>query len=115
MTHVLVVDDELSIRETFQAFLEEEGYDVSVASDFFQAKSVVTDRPCDVIVADIIMPDVDGLSLLQWVGEVDEDIPVILITGEPDVATAAQAVRHGAYDYVAKPVTQRQNALTKYK
>ncbi|MFQ6100423.1 MAG: GAF domain-containing protein [Anaerolineae bacterium] len=104
--HVLVVDDELSIRETFQAFLEEEGYDVTTAADFFEAELLLADHPCDVVVADIILPRVDGLSLLRRVREIDEDILVIMVTGEPDVATAVEAVRHGAYDYIAKPVTQ---------
>ena len=107
MVHVLIVDDELSIRETFQAFLEEDGYDVTTAANFFEAESFLTDHSCDVIVADIIMPHTNGLALLQRVREIDEDIPVVLITGEPDVSTAAEAMRSGAYDYVAKPVTQR--------
>ena len=112
MAHILIVDDELSIRETFQAFLEEDGYDVTTAADFFEAESFLARLPSeaggvDVVVVDIIMPHTNGLALLQRVREIDEDIPVITITGEPDVSTAAEAVRRGAYDYVAKPVTQR--------
>ena len=112
MAHVLIVDDELSIRETFQAFLEDVGYDVTTAADFFEAGSFLARLPpeaggVDVVVADIIMPRMNGLALLQQVRQIDADIQVILITGEPDVATAAEAVRYGAYDYVAKPVTQR--------
>jgi GAF domain-containing protein/FixJ family two-component response regulator/anti-sigma regulatory factor (Ser/Thr protein kinase) len=104
--HVLIVDDELSIRETFQAFLEDEGYDATTAADFFEAESFLADHAYDVVVADIVLPRIDGLTLLQRVREVDTDVPVIMVTGEPDVSTAAEAVRHGAYDYVAKPVTQ---------
>jgi two-component system C4-dicarboxylate transport response regulator DctD len=112
MAHVLIVDDELSIRETFQAFLEKDGYDVTTAADFFEAESFLARLPSkagglDVVVADIVMPHTNGLALLQRVREIDADIPVIMITGEPDVSTAAEAVRSGAYDYVAKPVTQR--------
>jgi signal transduction histidine kinase/DNA-binding response OmpR family regulator len=106
VAHVLVVDDELSIRETFQAFLEDAGYEVGVAADFFQAQALLAERPWDVVVADIVLPQVNGLELLKRVREADEDVPVIMVTGEPDVSTAAEAVRHGAYDYVAKPVTQ---------
>ncbi len=102
---VLVVDDELSIRETFQAFLEDAGYEVRTAGDFFQAQELLAG--CDVVLADIVLPQVDGLEILKQVRQLDEDIPVILLTGEPDVNTAATAVRHGAYDYVAKPVTQK--------
>jgi len=112
VTHVLIVDDEPSIRETFQAFLEDEGYDVVTAADFFEAEKILTSTPreareIDVVVADIVLPRVNGLALLRQVREVDGDIPVIMITGEPDVSTAAEAVRYGAYDYVAKPVTQK--------
>ncbi|MCX7680361.1 MAG: GAF domain-containing protein, partial [Anaerolineae bacterium] len=107
MTHVLVVDDELSIRETFQAFLEDAGYQVSTAADFFGAEAILTREPCDVVVADVILPQVNGLELLQRVRQIDDSIPVIIITGEPDVATAAEAVRRGAYDYIAKPVTYK--------
>jgi signal transduction histidine kinase/DNA-binding response OmpR family regulator len=107
VAHVLVVDDELSIRETFQAFLEDAGYEVDAAADFFQAQALLAERSWDVVVADIVLPQVNGLELLKRVREADEDIPVIMVTGEPDVSTAAEAVRHGAYDYVAKPVTQR--------
>jgi len=106
MTHILIVDDEPSIREVFQAVLEEEGYDANTAADFFEAKDFLTNHPCDVVLADIILPRKNGLALLQRVREIDEDIPVIMITGDPDVSTAAEAVRHGAYDYIAKPVTQ---------
>ena len=106
MTHVLIVDDELSIRETFQVFLEDQGYEVTAAADFFEAQSFLEKHSCDVVVADIILPRVDGLALLQRVREIDEDILVIIVTGEPDVATAAEAVRRGAYNYIAKPITQ---------
>jgi len=105
MACVLIVDDELGIRETFQAVLEDEGYDVTTAANFFEAESFLSEHPCDIVVADIILPRVNGLALLQRVCEIDASIPVIMITGEPDVATAAEAVRHGAYDYIAKPVT----------
>ncbi len=119
--HVLIVDDELSIRETFQIFLESEGYQVSTAADFFEAEPILRSamfsrieggeegagRPVDIVVADIILPRVNGLALLERVREIDEDIPVVIVTGEPDVRTAAEALRLGAYDYVTKPVTQR--------
>ena len=105
MTHVLIVDDELGIRETFQAFLEEEGYAVSTAAGFFEADSFLSNHACDIVVADIILPRVGGMSLLKRVREIDEDVPVIMVTGEPDVTSAMDAVRLGAYNYIAKPVT----------
>ncbi len=110
MTRVLIVDDKLSIRETFQAFLEQGGYDVVVATDFFEAESFFSpsspEGRVDVVVADVLFSHINGVALLQRVRRIDEDIPVIMIAGEPDVPTAVEAVRLGAYDYVAKPVTQ---------
>ncbi|HDQ73356.1 MAG TPA: GAF domain-containing protein, partial [Chloroflexi bacterium] len=113
--HILIVDDEMSIRETFQVFLEDEGYEVSTAADFFEAESFLTldlvsmieqIGGVDVVVADIVLPRVNGLELLRRVRQINEDIPVVMITGEPDLSTAAEAVRLGAYDYISKPVTQ---------
>ena len=105
VTRVLIVDDEPGIRETFQTILEDEGYDITTAADFFEAESALANHPYDVVIADIILPRVNGLALLQRVREIDANIPVIMVTGEPNVATATDAVRHGAYDYIAKPLT----------
>ena len=71
MTLILVVDDELGIRETFQAFLEDEGYDVVVAADFFEAESVLAEHSYDVVVLDIVLPRVSGLDLLRRVKEIE--------------------------------------------
>lgn len=107
MTRVLIVDDERSTWETFQTALEGEGYDVIVTADLVEAEPFLVEHACDVVVADVVLPCMNGLTLLQRVRQIDMDIPVIIVTGEPDVATAAEAVRHGAYDYMAKPVTQK--------
>ncbi|MBU0702677.1 MAG: GAF domain-containing protein, partial [Chloroflexi bacterium] len=105
MTSVLIIDDELDIGETFRAFLEKEGHDVTIVADFSEAESALTGQPYDVVVADV-KPHVNGMALLRLAREIDEDIPVILVTGEAGGPSATEAVQRGAYDCVAKPVTQ---------
>lgn len=107
MSHILVVGDEPSVRKTFQEFLEEEGYDVTIVAGLAEAELLLTEHSCDVIVADISLPRVSGLNLLQRVCQIDGDIPVIMIAGESDVSSAAELMCHGAYDYVSKPVARQ--------
>jgi GAF domain-containing protein/CheY-like chemotaxis protein/anti-sigma regulatory factor (Ser/Thr protein kinase) len=104
MTRILVVKDERSVRRAFWASLEEGGCDVAIAAGFLEAEPFLTERSCDVVVADMALPGVDGLDLLQQVRRIDADIPVIVIAEEPDVSTVAEALRHSAGDCVARSV-----------
>ncbi|RMG04592.1 MAG: response regulator, partial [Nitrospirae bacterium] len=110
MSYILVVDDEESLRYTFAEFLIEEGFSVKTASTVEEAISVLKKALPDVVVADIRLPDGSGIELLDKVKKESHIIPVILITGYPEVKTASEAVRRGAYDYLVKPV--RQETLT---
>ncbi|MCP4538227.1 MAG: response regulator [Chloroflexi bacterium] len=107
MTHVLVLEDELSIRKTFQTFLEEQGYNVTVGDSLFRVESFLIEHSCDVVLVDIALSNTSGLNMLQQVRQIDENIPIILSAGESDVSLAADAMLHGAYDYVIKPITQQ--------
>ena len=104
MTRVLIVDDEVSIRRTLQAFLLEAGYEVALAEDAACARRLLTSTDIDVVVSDIILPGVTGVELLQFIREAAPRVQVILMTGEPTVETAAEAVRAGALDYLSKPI-----------
>jgi putative nucleotidyltransferase with HDIG domain len=106
MATVLIVDDEPVIRETSRQFLVKQGHDVRVAADVPAALIELADRAIDVVVSDIVMPGADGVELLRLVRERTPHAKVILITGEPSVETATEAVRAGAFDYLAKPVTR---------
>jgi two-component system response regulator HydG len=103
---ILVVDDEEHVRFTFKNFLEEEGYDVALADDYVSALKILKTDPIDLVVTDIIMGKQTGVDLLQEIKGRGLRPPVIMITGAPDIETASAAVRLGAYDYIAKPVTQ---------
>jgi two-component system, NtrC family, response regulator HydG len=102
---ILVVDDEASLRETFHFFLSREGYDpVLTAAGFDQAFATLSSTPVDLVISDIVLHDASGIELLKKARQSGIDSPFIIITGYPDVDTAAEAVRYGAFDYIVKPV-----------
>lgn len=102
---VLVVEDENILRLTFEQFLVDEKYEVFTASNFDDAKKVLGEHAIDVVVSDIILGGKTGISLLKHISKSGFDTHVIMITGDPNVETASEAVRLGAFDYLAKPVT----------
>ena len=104
MARVLVVDDESGIRETLNLFLTGEGYEVETAKDVHTALSKLETFDPDVVVSDIVMPKVSGIELLEQLRAGAPKVKVIMITGEPTVETASEAVRQGAFDYLSKPV-----------
>ncbi len=104
--HVLVVDDEESIRYTFQLFLSDEGYKVTSAADFDEAIARLREEDFDLIFADIILPGRSGIDLLKEAKEILPNALVIMITGAPSVDTAAESLRIGALDYIIKPIRQ---------
>lgn len=105
MAKVLVVDDEYSVRRTFALFLKEDRYDVFSAADALEAIRILESEQIDVVVSDIILPRTNGVGLLETIVERWPHTRVVLVTGEPTVETASQALRSGAHDYLAKPVS----------
>ncbi len=103
-SRILVVDDEESLRYSFQAFLSQAGYEVKVCSDFPSAVSLLSTDDYDLVFADIVLDGQSGIDLLSEIKRRNLHCPVILFTGQPTLATAQEAVRLGAYDYVQKPV-----------
>jgi len=106
MSRVLVVDDEKGLRLTMREFLRDAGHGAEMAASAPEALEKMGLERFDIVVADIILPDVDGISLLGSIREGHPDVLVILITGEPSYETASEAVRTGAFDYLGKPVTK---------
>ena len=107
---VLVVDDEASIRDSLHMILEYEGYRVDEAASGSQALAKVGERAPDAIVLDIKMPEMDGLEFLKALRERGYEMPVLMISGHADVATAVEATRRGAFDFFEKPL-QRERVL----
>lgn len=103
MPNVLLVDDEPSLRLTMGEFLKRAGYAVLSAADFESAAAHDTED-IDVAVIDINLPGKSGIELLKKLCDVEVYIPVIMITGEPNLSVIPEIVRAGAYDFIAKPI-----------
>ncbi len=101
---VLVVDDEASARSGLEKLLSQDGFIVDTAEDGAAALEIAAERPPAVVVTDLKMPGMDGLSLLRKLREQDPHIPVIVVTAFGDVSSAVAAMRDGADDYLTKPV-----------
>lgn len=103
---IMIVDDEESIRYTFQAFLSDEGYDVVTARSFEEAVSCVDRVEFDLIFADIVLGGRTGIDFMREIRGRNMTTPVVMVTGDPSIETASEALRLGAFDYIAKPVNQ---------
>ena len=103
---ILVLDDEESIRFTFEDFLSEQGYHVDCAENYDEAIAKLREADFDLIFADIILGGKTGIDLMHSLRRTKPTIPVIVITGVPSIDTAAEALRLGALDYIIKPVRQ---------
>jgi two-component system, NtrC family, response regulator PilR len=101
---VLVVDDERSILLLLKEALTQWGYQVTVASAASDALGLLKSELFDALITDIRMPDMSGLELLREVKKQDESIEVVMMTGYPTIASAVQALKEGAYDYLSKPL-----------
>ena len=108
MAKVLVVDDEKSILIYLREFLRDEGHEVWVAEDAKVALGMLAAEDIDVVVTDIFMPRVTGVSLLKAIKEKSPHVQVILITGDPTAETEFEAMRAGAFDYLTKPICIKQ-------
>ncbi len=104
--HILVVDDEADIRTLLKEILSEEGYEVDVAANAAQARASRAKQTPDLVLLDIWMPDVDGITLLrEWSATVTNGCPVVMMSGHGTVETAVEATRLGAFDFVEKPLS----------
>lgn len=104
---ILIVDDEETVRQTFRDVLEAEGYDVTPSSSFTEAKELLRDARFDVALTDLMLPRESGMSILGYAHEHDPEMSVVMVTGHPDLSTAVEALKQGAYDYIGKPVTRQ--------
>jgi len=104
----LIVDDEQSIQGLLKLFLEREGFEVYCASSIPEAEQLLVDTRYGLIIADIYLGAGTGIDLLRQIRVYDKSALVVLITGQPDVESAAEALRLGAFDYLTKPILPHQ-------
>src|SRR5258706_15510630 len=102
--HVLLVDDDSVLRRSWVRFFRGTRLRLDAVADGREAMALLREGVFDVVVSDISMPDVDGVTLLRFVREHHPGTPVILVTGSPSVETATEAVEYGAVRYLMKPV-----------
>ncbi|NLN39868.1 MAG: sigma-54-dependent Fis family transcriptional regulator [Smithella sp.] len=103
MDRILIVDDELNMRLVLEAMLKKEGYEVACASDGIEALQTLKSGRTTAVITDLKMPRMDGMELLERLGSEYPDLPVIMITAHGTVATAVEALKKGALDYITKP------------
>jgi DNA-binding NtrC family response regulator len=105
MSDILIVDDELGVRELLLEVLEDEGHTVALAANAAQARQSCQAKRFDLVLLDIWMPDTDGVTLLkEWSGQGLLTMPVVMMSGHATIETAIEATRIGAFDFLEKPI-----------
>ncbi len=112
MAKILIIDDEKSIRKTLREILEYEKYQVDEAADGSEGLGLIQKNKYDVILCDIKMPKMDGIEVLDKIMLMATDVPVVMISGHGNIETAVEAVKKGAFDFIAKPLDLNRLLVT---
>jgi DNA-binding NtrC family response regulator len=112
MSHILVIDDEKSIRKALTEILITEGYKVDEAVDGLEGYNLIKSKSYDCVLSDIKMPKLDGLELLARLQKENIDLHIIMISGHGSTDTAVEAVKNGAFDYISKPLDLNRLLIT---
>jgi len=110
--HILVVDDELSMRELLEVMLSREGYEVTCVEDGHQAISLIEKKDFNLLLCDIRLGDITGIDVLRAAKKKNHNTVVIMISAYATTGTAVEAMNEGAYDYVPKPFDNEELKLT---
>jgi two-component system, OmpR family, response regulator RegX3 len=119
-SHILIVDDEASLRQTLARILQRAGFDVTTTATGDEALSLLSQHAFDMVYLDIRMPGMSGLEVLKIIHTKFPELPVILFTAQPDLNSAVEALRNGAIDYLLKPlkpqtIIDRTNSVLAHK
>lgn len=112
MKKILIIDDEKSIRKTLREILEYEKYQVDEAADGVEGLAMLQKSKYDIILCDIKMPKMDGIEVLDKIMQLSSDTPVVMISGHGTIETAVEAVKKGAFDFIAKPLDLNRLLVT---
>jgi DNA-binding NtrC family response regulator len=110
--NILVIDDERSIRNTLKDILGLEGHVVDVAENGITGLEMIKSKDYDIILCDIKMPEMDGLEVLKKIMEVRTETTVVMISGHGNIDTAVEAIKHGAFDFIVKPLDLNRLLIT---
>ena len=112
MAKILIIDDEKSIRKTLREILEYEKYQVDEAADGAEGLALIQKEKYDIVLCDIKMPKMDGIEVLDKIMELRIDMPVVMVSGHGNIETAVEAVKKGAFDFIAKPLDLNRLLVT---
>ena len=112
MPSILIIDDEKSIRKTLNEILSYEGYKIEEAADGEEGLKKFKEKNFDIVLCDIKMPKLDGIEFLEKAREINDEVPIIIISGHGNIETAVEAVKKGAYDYISKPPDLNRMLIT---
>ena len=112
MKKILIVDDEKKLRHILQIILEQKGYLTDSAENGEEALKLIKTNNYSMVMTDIKMPVMDGISLLREIKKIDPDYPVIILTAFGSIESAVEALREGAFDYITKPFEEEKLLIT---
>lgn len=112
MSRILIIDDEKSIRHSLKEILEYENYKVDEAPDGIEGIKMAEKEKYDIIFCDIKMPRMDGIEVLENLQNKCPEVPVVMISGHGNIDTAVEAIRKGAFDFIAKPLDLNRILIT---
>lgn len=105
---ILLIDDDNDVLQAYSALLQQEGYVVCTCSNPSEALQLLQNTWEGIVVCDVCMPDISGITLLEKITLIDPNLPILMITGHGDVPMAVEAVKKGAWDFLQKPVNPEQ-------
>jgi DNA-binding NtrC family response regulator len=112
MANILVIDDEKSIRNTLKDIIEYEGHQVDIAEDGPSGLELFRQNHYDIVLCDIKMPGMDGIEILTQITSLNQEVPVIMISGHGNIDTAVESIKKGAYDFIEKPLDLNRLLVT---
>ena len=107
-SRILVIDDEEIIHDSLKRILGRQGHEVDAAFGAPEALELLSSQAYDLVITDLMMPEINGIQLMEKLRARGQEVPVLMITGYPTIRTALQALRLGAVDYLSKPFTRQE-------
>src|SRR6266849_7126769 len=116
---ILAIDDDTAMLDWLTVLFETVGHETRTVSDGGGARALLATWQPDVVVTDLLLPDIDGSELVEWITRLEAAIPVIVLTGQGDIPRSVEAVKAGAFDFLEKPadpahlLNRLENAITR--